>query len=64
MRQATDQAQAGANDNLNMSPDARARMRKREVDVFNYYDDGGPGRGHCTWGQVFSPTAGRAPKKN
>jgi GH24 family phage-related lysozyme (muramidase) len=25
-------------------------MRKREVDVFNYYDDGGPGRGHCTWG--------------
>lgn len=25
-------------------------MRKREVDVFRYYDDGGPGRGHCTWG--------------
>lgn len=41
---------AGANDALNMSAGARARMRKREVDVFNYYDDGGPGRGHCTWG--------------
>jgi GH24 family phage-related lysozyme (muramidase) len=25
-------------------------MRKREVDVFNYYDDGGSGNGHCTWG--------------
>jgi lysozyme len=25
-------------------------MRRREVDVFNYYDDGGPGKGHCTWG--------------
>lgn len=25
-------------------------MRRREVDVYNYYDDGGPGRGHCTWG--------------
>lgn len=33
-----------------MSPEARARMRKREQDVFNYYDDGGPGKGHCTWG--------------
>lgn len=41
----------GANDALGMTPDARARMRKREVDVFRYYDDGGrPGRGHCTWG--------------
>ena len=25
-------------------------MRRREVDVYNYYDDGGPGKGHCTWG--------------
>lgn len=41
---------AGANDGLSMSPNAKARMRKREVDVFRYYDDGGPGRGHCTWG--------------
>lgn len=40
----------GANDSLSMSADARTRMRRREVDVFNYYDDGGPGRGHCTWG--------------
>jgi lysozyme len=41
---------AGANDNMYMSPEARARMRKREVDMYQYYDDGGPGRGHCTWG--------------
>lgn len=40
----------GANDSLSMSPGARARMRKREVDMHKYYDDGGPGRGHCTWG--------------
>lgn len=33
-----------------MSADARARMRRREADVYNYYDDGGPGKGHCTWG--------------
>lgn len=41
---------AGANDNLSMSGDARKRMRRREVDVFNYYDDMGPGKGNCTWG--------------
>lgn len=42
---------AGANDHLGMSAGARARMRKREVDVYRYYDDGGrPGVGHCTWG--------------
>jgi lysozyme len=40
----------GANDSLSMSPEAKARMRRREKDVFNYYDDGGPGKGHCTWG--------------
>lgn len=43
-------AAQGANDSLSMSPEARARMRRREQDVFNYYDDGGPGKGHCTWG--------------
>jgi GH24 family phage-related lysozyme (muramidase) len=43
-------AAAGANDNLSMSGDARKRMRRREVDVFNYYDDMGPGKGNCTWG--------------
>jgi GH24 family phage-related lysozyme (muramidase) len=48
--QATAQAALGANDSLSMSADARARMRRREVDVYNYYDDGGPGKGHCTWG--------------
>jgi lysozyme len=25
-------------------------MRRRERDVFNYYDDMGPGKGNCTWG--------------
>ena len=43
-------AQSGASDSMHMSPEARARMRKREVDMYKYYDDGGPGRGHCTWG--------------
>lgn len=42
---------AGANDSMKMSAEARARMRKREQDVYNYYDDGGkPGVGNCTWG--------------
>ena len=40
----------GANDGLSISPEGKARLRRREVDVFNYYDDGGPGKGHCTWG--------------
>ncbi|TFW28980.1 hypothetical protein E4O92_20125 [Massilia horti] len=35
---------------MKMSPEARARMRRREQDVFNYYDDMGPGKGNCTWG--------------
>lgn len=47
---ASNPVSAGANDNMYMSPEARARMRKREVDMYQYYDDGGPGRGHCTWG--------------
>jgi GH24 family phage-related lysozyme (muramidase) len=25
-------------------------MRRREQDVFNYYDDMGAGQGNCTWG--------------
>ena len=44
------QTAAGANDSLNMSGDARKKMRRREVDVYNYYDDMGPGKGNCTWG--------------
>lgn len=48
--QTTNQGAEGANDDFSMSPDGRARMRRREADVYNYYDDGGPGRGHCTWG--------------
>lgn len=39
-----------ANAGMKMSPEARARMRRRERDVFNYYDDMGPGKGNCTWG--------------
>ena len=35
---------------MSMSGEARKRMRRREVDVFNYYDDMGPGKGNCTWG--------------
>lgn len=41
---------AGVNDNMSMSGEAKKRMRRREVDVFNYYDDMGPGKGNCTWG--------------
>ncbi|MRW91434.1 glycoside hydrolase family protein [Duganella sp. FT80W] len=26
------------------------RMRQRETAQYRYYDDGGPGRGNCTWG--------------
>jgi lysozyme len=48
--QAASPSAIGVNDSLSMSPEARARMRKREVDMYKYYDDGGPGRGHCTWG--------------
>jgi GH24 family phage-related lysozyme (muramidase) len=48
--QAANQAAAGANDQLSMTPEARTRMRKHEKDVFRYYDDMGPGKGHCTWG--------------
>ncbi len=50
MGQEASQAKGGANDSLSMSAEARARMRKREVDVFNYYDDMGPGKGNFTWG--------------
>jgi GH24 family phage-related lysozyme (muramidase) len=50
MGEAAGKSAVATNDSLSMSPEAKARMRKREVDVFNYYDDGGAGRGHCTWG--------------
>lgn len=43
-------AAQGANDSLSMSPAARTRLRRREQDVFRYYDDMGPGKGNCTWG--------------
>ncbi|WP_426174207.1 lysozyme [Massilia sp. TWR1-2-2] len=50
MGQSANQTESAVNDNLSMSPDAQARMRRREVDVFKYYDDMGPGKGNCTWG--------------
>lgn len=43
-------ATPSVNAGMKMSPEARARMRRRERDVFNYYDDMGPGKGNCTWG--------------
>jgi lysozyme len=43
-------ATPSVNTGMKMSPEARARMRRRERDVFNYYDDMGPGKGNCTWG--------------
>lgn len=47
-----DQASKEQSDNskLKMSSGARTRMRQRETAQFRYYDDGGPGRGNCTWG--------------
>lgn len=38
-----------ANEGMKMSLEARARMRRREKEVFNYYDDMGAGKGNCTW---------------
>lgn len=33
-----------------MSTEARLNMRYTEKKTMKYYDDGGPGRGNCTWG--------------
>lgn len=33
-----------------MSPEARARMRATEKNLYKYYNDMGKDRGHCTWG--------------
>ena len=33
-----------------MSTNARLTMRGTEKKVLKYYDDGGPGKGNCTWG--------------
>lgn len=33
-----------------MSTAARLNMRHTEKKMMKYYDDGGPGRGNCTWG--------------
>lgn len=35
---------------MSMSPEARARMRATERDIYNYYNDMGKNKGHCTWG--------------
>jgi lysozyme len=51
------------NAGMKMSPRARARMRQREKDVFNYYDDMGPGKGNCTWGIGILAHKGACTKK-
>jgi lysozyme len=56
-------ATPSANVGMKMSPDARARMRRRERDVFNYYDDMGPGKGNCTWGPGILAHKGACTKK-
>jgi lysozyme len=35
---------------MNMSTVGRLKMQNREKKMMKYYDDGGPGRGNCTWG--------------
>lgn len=47
---ATETATTVARTTMNFSSGARMRLRAREKDVFNYYDDMGKGRGNCTWG--------------
>ena len=35
---------------MKMSPEAKARMRATEKNVYKYYNDMGKNKGHCTWG--------------
>lgn len=35
---------------MTMSPEAKARMRATEKNVYKYYNDMGKNKGHCTWG--------------
>jgi len=44
------QASPVDNSKLRMSATAVAKMRAHEKAVYHYYDDGGPGKGNCTWG--------------
>lgn len=41
-----------------MSTAARLNMRHTEKKKLSYYDDGGPGRGNCTWGIGIKAHAG------
>lgn len=56
-------ALTSANAGMKMSPEARTGMRRRERDVFNYYDDMGPGKGNCTWGVGILAHKGACTKK-
>lgn len=38
------------NASMKMSPEARAKMRATEKNVYRYYNDMGKDKGHCTWG--------------
>lgn len=40
----------GVNSNMKMSPEAKAKMRATEKNVYRYYNDMGKNKGHCTWG--------------
>lgn len=35
---------------MTMSPEAKAKMRATEKNVYKYYNDMGKNKGHCTWG--------------
>jgi len=41
---------ANPNVNMRMSLIAKAKMRSTEKAVYNYYNDMGKNKGHCTWG--------------
>lgn len=45
-----------------MSQPARLVMRNTEKKVMKYYDDGGKGKGNCTWGIGTKAHAGRCTK--
>ena len=42
---------APVNSTMKFSAAARAKLRSREKEILNYYDDMGPGKGNCTWGR-------------
>jgi len=43
-------AAVSPNASMKMSPEAKARMRATEKNIYKYYNDMGKNKGHCTWG--------------